>query len=128
MSELFALLLQRDRQGVLALADYIEATDWWDDHGLGHEGVTTLDHIQHWASRLKVVASVAKCLLGERCLEFFRFRGLSSVGQTDLYPFAILLRALPVERREELVRRAQNWPDPLAEQVACIDIKQYTIN
>jgi hypothetical protein len=45
VSELFALLLQRDRQGVLALADYIEATDWWDDHGLGHEGVTTLEGV-----------------------------------------------------------------------------------
>ncbi len=65
---------------------------------------------------------MAKCLLGERCLEFFfRFRGLGCVGQGDLYPFAILLRALRVERREELVRRAQNWPDPLPKQVERID-------
>ena len=27
-----------------------------------------------------------------------------------------------MERRKELVQRAQNWPDPLAEQVARIDI------
>jgi hypothetical protein len=29
-------------------ADHIEAKDWWDDHRLGHEVVTTLDRIQHW--------------------------------------------------------------------------------
>jgi len=40
------------------------------------------------------------------------------VGQRDLYPFAILFRELPVERHEELIRRAMRWPDPLAEQVA----------
>jgi hypothetical protein len=32
--------------------------------------------------------------------------------------------ALPVEGREELVRCAQNWPDPLAEQVKRIDIER----
>jgi hypothetical protein len=61
---------------------------------------------------------VAKCLLGERSLQFFRFRGPRCVGQRDLYPFAILFRELPVERHEELIRRAMRWPDPLAEQVA----------
>jgi len=40
-----------------------------------------------------------------------------------LYRFATLLGALPVKRREELVRRAQNWPAPLAEEVARIDIE-----
>jgi hypothetical protein len=33
-TKLFALLLQRDHQGVLALVDHIEATDWWDDYRL----------------------------------------------------------------------------------------------
>jgi hypothetical protein len=28
------------------------------------------------------------------------------------------IRELPVERREQLIRRAMRWPDPLAEQVA----------
>jgi hypothetical protein len=37
LGELLGLLLQRDRQGVLALAEHIEATDWWDDHRLGNE-------------------------------------------------------------------------------------------
>ena len=64
-----------------------------------------------------MIASVVKCLLGERSLQFFRFRA-GCVGQRDLYPFAILFRELPVERREELIRRAMRWPDPLAEQVA----------
>ena len=46
--------------------------------------------LQHWASRLNVVASVVRCLLGERCLEFFRFpRGARFVGQRDLYPIAV---------------------------------------
>ena len=40
-----------------------------------------------------------------------------SVGQRDLYPFAILFRELSVEHNEELIRRAMRWPDPLAEQV-----------
>jgi hypothetical protein len=51
-----------------------------------------------------MVASVAKCLLGERSLQFFRFRGPRCVGQRDLYPFAILFRELPVDRHEELIR------------------------
>jgi hypothetical protein len=67
---------------------------------------------------LKMVASVAKCLLGERSLQFFRFRGPRCVGQRDLYPFAILFRELPVDRHEELIRRAMSWPDPLADQIA----------
>ena len=31
----------------------------------------------------KMVASMAKCLLGERSLQFFRFRGPRCVGQRD---------------------------------------------
>ena len=32
--------------------------------------------------------------VGERCLEFLRFRGARLVGQRDLYPFAVLSREL----------------------------------
>jgi hypothetical protein len=39
------------------------------------------------------------------------------VGQRDLYPFAILFRELPVERHEELIRRAMRLPEPLADQI-----------
>jgi hypothetical protein len=35
-----------------------------------------------------------------------------------LYPFAILFRELPVERREELIRRAMRWPDLLGDQIS----------
>jgi hypothetical protein len=35
------------------------------------------------------------------------------VGQRDLYPFAILFREFPVDRHEELIRRAMRWPEPL---------------
>jgi hypothetical protein len=118
VSDLFLLLAEPDRQGVLALADHLGGEDWWDKHRLGYGVVTTVASLQHWASRLKMVASVAKCLLGERSLQFFRFRGPRCVGQRDLYPFAILFRELPVDRHEELIRRAMSWPDPLAEQVA----------
>ena len=118
VAELFALLAEPDCQGVLALADHLGGADWWDEHRLGYGVVTTVASLQHWASRLKMVASMAKCLLGERSLQFFRFRGPRCVGQRDLYPFAILFRELPVERHEELIRRAMRWPDPLAEQVA----------
>jgi hypothetical protein len=117
-AELFALLAEPDRQGLLALADQLGGADWWDQHRLGYGVLTTVASFQHWATRLKVVASVAKCLLGERSLQFFRFRGSRCVGQRDLYLFAILFRELPVERHEELIRRAMRWPDPLAEQVA----------
>jgi hypothetical protein len=117
-SDLFLLLAEPDRQGVLVLADHLGGEDWWDKHRLGYGVVTTVASLQHWASRLKMVASVAKCLLGERSLQFFRFRGPRCVGQRDLYPFAILFRELPVDRHEELIRRAMSWPDPLADQVA----------
>ena len=116
VAELFALLAEPDCQGVLALADHLGGADWWDEHRLGYGVVTTVASLQHWASRLKMVACMAKCLLGERSLQFFRFRGPRCVGQRDLYPFAILFRELPVERHEELIRRAMRWPDPLAEQ------------
>jgi hypothetical protein len=39
-------------------------------------------------------------------------------GQKHLYPFAVLLRELPAERRWNLLQRAQLWPVPLAERVA----------
>jgi hypothetical protein len=112
------VILEPDRQGVLALADHPGGEDWWDKHRLGYGVVTTVASLQHWASRLKMVASVAKCLLGERSLQFFRFRGPRCVGQRDLFPFAILYRELPVDRHEELIRRAMRWPDPLADQIA----------
>jgi hypothetical protein len=94
VAELFALLAEPDCQGVLALADHLGGADWWDEHRLGYGVVTTVASLQHWASRLKVVASVAKCLLGKRSLWFFRFCGLRCVGQRDLYPFGILFREL----------------------------------
>jgi len=118
VAELFALLAEPDCQGVLALADHLGGADWWDEHRLGYGVVTTVASLQHWASRLKMVASMANCLLGERSLQFYRFRGPRCVGRRDLYPFAILFRELPAERHEELIRRAMRWPDPLAEQVA----------
>jgi hypothetical protein len=117
VAELFALLAEPDRQGVLALADHLGGADWWDEQRFGYGIVTTVASLQHWASRLKMVASVAKSLLGERSLQFFRFRGPRCVGQSELYPFAILFRELPAERHEELIRRAMRWPDPLADQV-----------
>ena len=88
VAELFSLLAEPDRQGVLALADHLGGEDWWDKHRLGYGVVTTVASLQHWASRLKMVASMAKCLLGERSLQFFRFRGPRPrcVGQRDLYP------------------------------------------
>jgi hypothetical protein len=58
---------------------------------------------------------VAKCLLGERSLQFLPLPRSSLRGSEDLYPFAILFRELPVERHEELIRRAPcagltRWP------------------
>jgi hypothetical protein len=92
------------------MADHLGGEDWWDKHRLGYGVVTTVASLQHWASRLKMVASMAKCLLGERSLQFFRFRGPRPrcVGQRDLYPFAILFRELPVERREESQTSSQS--------------------
>ena len=66
VSDLFLLLAEPDRQGVLALADHLAGEDWLDKHRLGYGVVTTLASLQHWASRLKMVASVAKCLLSHR--------------------------------------------------------------
>jgi hypothetical protein len=42
--------------------------DWSDKHRLGYGVVTTLASLQHWASRLKIVTSVAKCLHRNRLL------------------------------------------------------------
>jgi hypothetical protein len=65
VGELFSLLAEPDRQGVLTMADHLGGEDWWDKHRLGYGVVTTVASLQHWASRLKMVASMAKCLLGE---------------------------------------------------------------
>ena len=43
---------------MLSLADHLGNADWWDEHRLGYGVVTTVASLQHWASRLKVVASV----------------------------------------------------------------------
>ena len=61
-AELFALLAERDRQDLLTLADHLASADWWDDHLLGYGPVTTIARLEHWASRLKLVSSAAKCL------------------------------------------------------------------
>jgi hypothetical protein len=37
-------------------------------------------------------------------------------GQKHWYPFAVLLRELPAERRWNGLQRAQLWPVPLAER------------
>jgi hypothetical protein len=41
--------------------DHLGGEDWWDKHRLGYGAVTTVASLQHWASRLKMAASVAKC-------------------------------------------------------------------
>ena len=38
--------------------------DWWDKHRLGYGVVATVASLQHWASRLKMVASMAKVPAG----------------------------------------------------------------
>jgi signal transduction histidine kinase len=45
----------RDRLGFACFGIEAPTSTWWQ-----------IASLQHWASRLKVVASVAKCLLGER--------------------------------------------------------------
>jgi hypothetical protein len=64
VSDLFLLLPEPERQGLLALAHHLGGEDWWDKHRLGYGLITTVASLRHWASRL-MVASVAKCLLGE---------------------------------------------------------------
>jgi hypothetical protein len=113
-AELLTFLSQRDRQGVWTLADHLASVDWWDNHVLGYEAVTALEWQQHLSSRMKLVASLAECLLGPRAPEFFRYRGTRWVGQKRLYPFAILLFQLSTERRGEVLERAQCWPEPIA--------------
>jgi hypothetical protein len=44
-----------------------------------YEAVTALERQEHLRSRLKFVASLAKCLLGSRVLEFFRFHSARDV-------------------------------------------------
>ena len=67
---------------------------------------------------LKLVASLAKCLLGPRVQEFFRLHSAGYVGKKGPYPFAVLFRELPAEQKDKLIERAQRWPDALAKQVA----------
>ena len=111
-------LSQRDCQGVWTLADHLAGTDWWDDHILGYQAVTALEWQDHLSSRLKLMASLAKCLLGPRAPEFFRFRSVGCVGQKSLYPFAVLLCPLSAEGRGEVLEQAQRWPQPIAEHVS----------
>jgi len=117
-AELLSLLTQRDRQGVWIFADLLAGKDWWDNHVLGYESVTTLERQEHLSSRLKLVASLAKCLLGPRVQEFFRLHSAGYVGKKGPYPFAALFRELPAEQKDKLIERAQRWPDALAKQVA----------
>jgi len=114
-ADLLTLLSQRDCKEVLTLADHLPGADWWDNHTLGHEALTALESQQHLTSRMKLVASLAKCLLGRRALQFFHIRSAAYVGQKGFYPFAILLSQLSTERTSEVVERAQRWPGPIAE-------------
>jgi hypothetical protein len=116
-AELLTLLSQRDCKEVLTLADHLPGADWWDSHTLGHEALTALEWQQHLTSRMKLVASLAKCLLGPRALQFFHIRSTAEVGQKGFYPFAILLSQLSTDRRSEVVERAHRWPAPIAEHV-----------
>jgi len=50
-AELLSLLTQRDRQGVWILAGHLAGKDWWDNHVLGYEWVTTLERQEHLSSR-----------------------------------------------------------------------------
>jgi len=50
-AELLSLLTQRDRQGVWILAGQLTGKDWWDNHVLGYESVTTLERQEHLSSR-----------------------------------------------------------------------------
>lgn len=69
--------------------------------------MTALEWQHHLTSRMKLVPSLAKCLLGPRALQFFRIRSIVYVGQKRFYPFAILLSQLSTERRSEVLERAQ---------------------
>jgi hypothetical protein len=72
----------------------------------------------HLSSRLKLVASLAKCLLGSRVQEFFRLHSAAYVGKKGPYPFVVSFRELPAEQKDKFIERAQRWPDALAEQIA----------
>jgi hypothetical protein len=48
---------------------------------------------------------------------FFASEVLAAWVRGTCIRFAILFRELPVDRHEELIRRAMRWPDPLADQI-----------
>jgi hypothetical protein len=84
---------------------------WWDNHVLGYEAVTALERQEHLSSRLKLVASLAKRLLGSRVQEFLRLHSAACVGKKGPYPFTVFFRELPTEQKDKLIERAQRWPE-----------------
>src|ERR1700738_3384788 len=87
-------------------------------HMLSYQAVTALERQEHAISRLKVDATLTKCLLGPGAFEFFRFHSAGCLGSKSLYPLAILVRELSAEQKGKLLERAQGWPEPLAKRVA----------
>ena len=69
---------------------------------------------------LKLVASLAKCLLGPRVQEFFRLHSAGYVGKKGPYPFAVLFRELPTEQKDKLIEEPSagrtHWPNKLRRQ------------
>jgi hypothetical protein len=65
---------------------------------------------------LKLVASLAKCLLGPRVQEFFLLDSAGYVGKKGPYPFAVLFLKATGGAEDKLIERAQRWP--VAKQVA----------
>jgi hypothetical protein len=78
-----------------------------DNHVLGYEAVTTLERQEHLSSRLKLVASLTKCLSGPRVQEFFRLHSAGYVGDRHLIKFGEV-DIMPAELNVSVSRYAQS--------------------
>jgi hypothetical protein len=114
---LIELLTSREADGSSILAERLNALEFPGHYSAGAGQPTIALGMLGWLERQQLMRALAMVLLGPGSPEFFPRRALLEPAQQIVFPFHILLRALPPAGEAKLWKQALRWPDGLQARV-----------
>jgi hypothetical protein len=115
---LIELLTSREADGGSILAERLNSFGFPGHYSTGAEHPSIALGVLGWLERRQLMRVLAMVLLGPGSPEFFP-SGASFIepAQQTMFPFQILLRALPPEAEAKLRKQVPRWPEDLQARV-----------
>jgi TniQ len=115
--QLIELLSSRETDGGSILAERLNSFGFPGHYSTGAEQPSIALGMLGWLERRQLMRVLAMVLLGPGSPEFFPSGAFIEPAQQTMFPFQILLRALPSEVEAKLWKLVPRWPEGLQARV-----------